>query len=187
MKKAIIIFSCALVVLGLVAWGTYSWLSNYSETADNTSVAKEKEVTEEVLQENRKEIEGTITEEDLATFKERDLNPFGEEQKLNELNDYIYQEYIHGMSHQKVEASKKWGFYEIHSNRIKWLLEGLDEVELEHETAYRNILEKWKEENFSSVDGDHNAIWELQGGTVGRATGILSAEEEQAYINNNTD
>lgn len=185
MKKAIIIILSAVVVVGTVAWGTYHWLSNYDSKAESTSEVKEKEQAEEVLQENRKDIEGTISEEDLATFKEENLNPFGEPTKMNELDDYIYQEYIHGMSHQKVKASKKWGFYEVHPNRIKWLLEGLDEVELDNESIYRDILEKWSDGKFSSVDDDHNAIWSLQNGTVGKATGILSTDEEQAYVESN--
>lgn len=188
MKKAIIIVLSSIVVIGAVAWGTYNWLANYNDKKASTTVeAKEKEQAEKVLQENREDIMGTITEEDLTAFKEEGLNPFGESTKLEALTDYAYQEYIHGMSHQKVEASKKWGFYEIHPSRIEWLLAGLDKVELDHESTYRNILQKWKNKNFSSIDDDHNAIWSLQHGTVGKATGILSVEEEQAYVNSNSD
>ncbi|WP_430788017.1 DUF6241 domain-containing protein [Virgibacillus flavescens] len=186
MKKAIIIISFAIVTLGLVAWGTYSWLSDSSKKVDGSVEDIEKQRAEQKIQENRKEIQGNISEDDLAVFEEKNLNPFGEETDMSQLDDYMYQEYIHGMSHQKVEANKKWGFYEIHPSRITWLLKGLDKTELEHEETYRNILEKWNNENFSSVDDDHNVIWDLQNGSVGRATGILSAEEEQAYVNNNS-
>ncbi|QGS67873.1 hypothetical protein CV093_01335 [Oceanobacillus sp. 143] len=101
---------------------------------------------------------------------------------LNELTAALYNEYIHGMSHQKVRADKKWGFYEIHLERIKWLLEGLDVVSIENGSTYRNILQRWDKGDFSKVDKDHNAIWKIQKGTVGKATGILSLEEEQKYI-----
>ncbi|WP_404451552.1 DUF6241 domain-containing protein [Virgibacillus necropolis] len=185
MKNALIIIGCSVVVLGLVAWGTFTWLS--AGITENTSGEKEKDAVVKELHENRKNIEGTITEEELTTFKEKELNPFGEETKLVELSDYMYQEYIHGMSHQKVQASKKWGFYEIHPSRITWLLEGLESVKLKHENIYRDILKKWNNGNFSSVDNDHNAVWRLQDGTVGIATGILSSEEEQAYVNSNSD
>lgn len=188
MKKTIIIVLSSLVVVGSVAWGTYSWLDNYSQKkAITTTEAKEKEQTEKQLQENREDIMGTITEEDLVAFKEDGLNPFGESTTSKALTDYTYQEYIHGMSHQKVKASKKWGFYEIHPSRIQWLLEGLDKVELDREATYREILKKWNNENFSSIDVDHNTVWSLQNGTVGKATGILSAGEEQAYVNSNSD
>ncbi|ASK60990.1 hypothetical protein CFK37_01565 [Virgibacillus phasianinus] len=186
MKRTIIIIACATVVLGLVAWGTYSFLSN-GMNVENASAAKEKEEAIKGLKDNREKIDGTITEKDLTAFREKGLNPFGESTKMTELNDYIYQEYIHGMSHQKVQASKKWGFYEIHSSRIEWLLAGLAEVDLDHEDIYRDILGKWQKGNFSNVDDDHNTIWMLQDGTVGKATGVLSTEEEQAYLNANTD
>ncbi|MDX1771457.1 MAG: DUF6241 domain-containing protein, partial [Planococcaceae bacterium] len=40
----------------------------------------------------------------------------------------------------------------------------------------------WEEDDFSRVDEDHNIIWSLQNGTVGRATGILTYEEELRFI-----
>ncbi|MFZ3579889.1 DUF6241 domain-containing protein [Virgibacillus sp. DJP39] len=187
MKKVLIITVCAVVVLCSVAWVTYNMLSNHDENAADNSRAIEKEATEKVLHVNRKDIQGTISKQELVSFKEKGLNPFGESTIMQELTDYIYQEYIHGMSHQKIEASKKWGFYEIHPSRIKWLIEGLEQVNLEHEKMYQEILQKWNNKNFTSIDDDHNTIWSLQGGTVGRATGILNANEEQAYINNNSD
>lgn len=189
MKKAIIIILSAVLVVVAVALGTYNWLDSGSEKTSTASDTKEKEQEEvqpeEVLRENRKDIKGNVSEEDLAAFKEENLNPFGESTKMEGLMDYAYQEYIHGMSHQKVKASKKWGFYEIHPSRIQWLLDGLDKVELDHENTYRDILKKWNNGDFSNVDDDHNAIWGLQNGTVGKATGILSAEAEQAYVNSN--
>jgi hypothetical protein len=39
-------------------------------------------------------------------------------------------------------------------------------------------LHSWKENNFSSAVSDYNRIWKLQGGTVGKATGLLTPEEE---------
>ncbi|AXI07698.1 hypothetical protein CUC15_01280 [Oceanobacillus zhaokaii] len=127
-------------------------------------------------------VQGKITEEQLQRYKKEGLNPFGQELDLNELTAALYNEYIHGMSHQKVRADKKWGFYEIHLERIKWLLEGLDVVSIENGSTYRNILQRWDKGDFSKVDKDHNAIWKIQKGTVGKATGILSLEEEQKYI-----
>jgi hypothetical protein len=86
------------------------------------------------------------------------------------------------MSHQKVKAKQKWGFYQITPERIIWLLEGLDLVEVQYEKIYWEILEKWAQEDFSTADEDHNTIWQLQGGTIGEATGVLSPEEEKVYI-----
>src|SRR5690625_4610589 len=114
------------------------------------------------------------------------VNPFHEEYKQEELSDRHYQDYIHKMSHQKVIADTKWGFYKITDERIEWLLKSL---EINYESlyegkTYRDILSKWKNGNFSQVDQDHNVIWRLQGGSIGEATGILNAEEEKEYVEN---
>ncbi|PAV29690.1 hypothetical protein CIL05_09970 [Virgibacillus profundi] len=188
MKKAPIIIICVVVLLGAVGWGAYKWLSKQENAqVNNEESSEENEAEREELAEQREEIQGVITEENLTEFNEKGLNPFGQEKQKNELTDNTYQEYIHGMSHQKVKANKKWGFYEIHPQRIEWLLDGLDEVDVKHENVYRDILGKWNAGDFATADHDHNAIWELQEGTVGRATGILSAGEEQEYVNSNSD
>ncbi|WP_188456303.1 DUF6241 domain-containing protein [Virgibacillus oceani] len=188
MKKAFIFILCLLLLAAGVYWGTYKWLEGEGEdVAKGEKTANAEEAERDEIQKQREEIDGTITEEDLTVFKEKGLNPFGEDTKMEELTDIRYQEYIHGMSHQKVKASKKWGFYEIHPERIQWLLDGLDKVDLANEKVYRDILKKWSEANFSSADDDHNTIWNLQGGTVGRAIGVLSAEEEQKYVDNQSE
>lgn len=125
----------------------------------------------------------TVEENDAdAEIEAEAPNPFGQKSTLADLTDEDYRNYIHKMSHQKVKADEKWGFYEITPERIDWLLQGLDQVNLKSEDVYRDILERWKAEDFSKVDQDHNAIWQLQGGTIGKATGILNAEEEEAFL-----
>ncbi|HLU21033.1 MAG TPA: DUF6241 domain-containing protein [Bacillaceae bacterium] len=66
--------------------------------------------------------------------------------------------------------------------RINWLLASLDKAKLEHEELYREILIRWNNGDFSRVDKDHNAIWDLENGSIGRATGLLTPEEEAPYI-----
>lgn len=147
----------------------------------NTAKAESKKADK--AGDDRESVSGHVTTEELKEYNEKGLNPFGEKVELNALTDDDYREYIHGMSHQKVVAEKKWGFYEIHPERIKWLLKGLDEGnQLNSADKYKEILERWQDKDFSQVDKDHNIIWNLQGGTVGKATGILEQEEEQAYI-----
>jgi len=177
MKKIII----SLAILIVVAAGLFGYIvmndmigeSSYSQNKENVTKAGQ----------DRDAISGNVTEEEMAQYKEEGKNPFGEKIAQEELDDSDIQEYIHGMSHQKVRAEKKWGFYELNPTRVAWLLDGLNKAErLHHKKEYKNILEKWLDGDFSSIDDDHNAIWSLQGGTVGKATGILSKEEEQAYI-----
>ncbi|MCM3729385.1 DUF6241 domain-containing protein [Neobacillus cucumis] len=94
---------------------------------------------------------------------------------------------IHKMSHQKVESSKKWGAIPLTPGRVDQLLKVVQKNEKNyvHSSVYLDILERWSERDFSSVDRDHNKIWNLQGGTVGKAIGILSAEDEKKYIEAN--
>ncbi|WP_456273111.1 DUF6241 domain-containing protein [Bacillus sp. AK031] len=125
---------------------------------------------------NSEEFEGEETQPEGDTE-----NPFGEP-FLSPLNEGIIQQYIHAMSHQKVEADKKWSFYRMTDERILYLLGELDKGDYKHEQIYRDILIKWHEGNFSEADHDHNEIWTMLGGTVGRAEGLLSNEEEQAYL-----
>ncbi|SES65996.1 hypothetical protein SAMN05216389_101289 [Oceanobacillus limi] len=172
---------CILIVLiGFGGWNVYQWLTSEEQKSEKDSDMASAEVEE--LEKQRMEIQGEISEDDLTRFAEEGLNPFGQSTAMNELTDTFYQEYLHGMSHQKVKADAKWGFYEIHPERINWLLAGLNEVELEHEDVYRGILEKWDKGDFTTADLDHNAIWRLQGGTIGEATGVYSPAEEQAYL-----
>lgn len=109
-------------------------------------------------------------------------NPFGEQKKINDLTDDDMQLIIHKMSHQKVKADQKWGSILITQNRIDWLLQALDKNKFAYEKAYRDILMRWKKGDFSKADRDHNTIWKLQGGTIGKATGLLSPSEEKRYI-----
>jgi hypothetical protein len=100
----------------------------------------------------------------------------------NSLSEADLQQKIHDMSHQKVKAAQKWGSLEITPERINHLITVVEKGNYEHSHVYLDILYGWKDEDFSEADKDHNTIWRLQGGTIGKATGVLSAAEEQSYI-----
>lgn len=109
-------------------------------------------------------------------------NPFGDDISQEELSDKDFQAYIHGMSHQKVEAAQKWSFYENTPERVEWLYEALEVAEVEHHKEYKHILSKWIQGDFSTADEDHNTVWRMQGGNVGKATGVLTPEQEREYV-----
>jgi hypothetical protein len=139
--------------------------------------------------ENAERNNGLATEKRFQMYEEEGVNPFGDDLKKDELTDDDIRTYIHAMSHQKVEAEEKWGFYEIHEKRINWLLEGLEETSgLTDKETYKEILTKWDAGDFSTADKDHNVIWEMRGGdesedSLGKATHVLSKEEEEEYLN----
>ncbi|WP_163101973.1 DUF6241 domain-containing protein [Peribacillus alkalitolerans] len=109
-----------------------------------------------------------------------------EELPIN-MEEFEVQIAMHHMSHQKVKADKKWGALQITPERINRLIEIVTKNQkgYDHSSTYLDILNRWNEGDFSRVDRDHNEIWRLQGGTIGKATGILSAKKEKKYIEEN--
>ena len=107
-------------------------------------------------------------------------NPFGSEKASLSEEDIL--NYMHGMSHQKVVADEKWLHYEMTDERIVFLLNVVENGQYENREVLLDILTRWKEGDFSQADDDHNAVWGLQGGTIGEATGIMTAEQEQQYL-----
>lgn len=167
MKKILILISCSVIIAALVLYFTFTNLSK-------DSVTKKESASINV----GKQEKGQIIE-----IEETDAKPVAEEFPLDMSEEKI-RDAIHGMSHQKVKAEKKWGFIPLTSQRVKRLIEVVKENQstYKNSTTYLEILERWANNDFSQVDKDHNTIWELQNGNVGRATGILSHEEEMEFI-----
>ncbi|WP_281976071.1 DUF6241 domain-containing protein [Halobacillus litoralis] len=100
----------------------------------------------------------------------------------------FFQDMIHKMSHQKVESNEKWaGHLRITPDRIAEMqavllkIEGTSK-EYENYDFYEKTLTSWGHGDFENAVEVHNTIWQWKGGNVGRATGLLNAEEEQEYI-----
>jgi Family of unknown function (DUF6241) len=116
-----------------------------------------------------------------ADRESNEKNPFEGDVKTP-LNEKVMQQYIHAMSHQKVQAEEKWSFFKITDERIDFLLDQLEVNKYEHEDIYASILTSWKEGDFSQADNQHNEVWKLQGGTIGEATGVMSGKAEEAFL-----
>jgi len=91
-------------------------------------------------------------------------------------------ESIHQMSHQKVRSEDKWGAIPLTQDRVERFIYIVEQNNYEDEETYLRILNKWQNNDFSTVDEDHNDVWHILGGSVGEATGILSPEAEKEYI-----
>jgi Family of unknown function (DUF6241) len=117
----------------------------------------------------------------VETRSSREENPFGEKVKTP-LSEDLIQQYIHAMSHQKVEAEEKWSFFEITPERIDYLLSQLEINKYNYKDRYKQILTNWQNGDFSEAVSDHNFIWRLKNGNVGIATDLLTSKEEKEYI-----
>lgn len=93
---------------------------------------------------------------------------------------------IHSMSHQKVKAASQWGRERITQEKVDRLLTVVKMNDYKYKELYISILERWSKGDYSNAVDDHNKIWEMQGGddttNSGRATRLLSPEEEEQYI-----
>lgn len=98
-----------------------------------------------------------------------------------------FQRKLHRMTHQKVKADIKWGSEEITDKHINELLNELKQTDYKHKDRYREILKNWKKGNFSNAVEVHNAMWEIDEGTTGRAERLLTKEEEESYIKENAE
>lgn len=163
MKKKILIIGGAIIFVSVLSYNSFSEMNKGSVSIKETTV-------------ENVEDGGTIIE-----IEEKEAIPVEQEYQMD-MSEYSVQDAIHGMSHQKIEAEKKWGFVPLTAERVERLIKVVETNPYEHDTLYLSILNRWKNNDFSQVDSDHNAIWDLQNGNVGRATGILSAEEEKEFI-----
>ncbi|WKA59960.1 DUF6241 domain-containing protein [Planococcus shenhongbingii] len=95
------------------------------------------------------------------------------------------QQYLHKMSHGKVVADKKWGATPITTENVNNLIAIVEANDFEHKDFYLKHLNEWKNGNFNGAVEVHNRIWTWHGGTVGRATGLMSEHEEEKFISEN--
>ncbi|ETI69413.1 DUF6241 domain-containing protein [Neobacillus vireti] len=149
--------------------------------------AKEMEVKEPIEKNEKKDgKESVTTVADVMEDDEKIESQVEKEFPLG-MTEAEIQKAIHSMSHSKVYAEQKWTHLEPTQERIDRLLDVLDRnhLDLNHRDLYISILERWKVGDFSKAVSDHNKIWNLQGGTVGKATRLLREEEEAEYRKEN--
>ena len=101
-----------------------------------------------------------------------------------DMDEERVQIYLHQMTHQKIVADKKRGAVEMSeeniTNMLKIVKENYDYYE--HSEFYEQTLLAWQDDDFSNAVSVHNTIWNWHNGTVGRATGLMTAEQEAEYV-----
>lgn len=108
----------------------------------------------------------------------------GTEEEDADMKEIRLQINLHQMTHQKIIASKKKGAVEMTTENIDDLLTIVkaNKHHYDHGDFYETALTAWQQGDFSNAVNVHNTIWDWHNGTVGRATGLMSAEQEQAFV-----
>jgi hypothetical protein len=92
---------------------------------------------------------------------------------------------VHNMTHQKVKADKKWGSSEITAEKVQKLYDVIQKSDFKNQsnkTMLLGILEPWTRKDFTNSVSAHNRIWSYQNGNIGKATRLLTPQEELEYI-----
>ncbi|MFP7297180.1 DUF6241 domain-containing protein [Neobacillus niacini] len=92
---------------------------------------------------------------------------------------------VHDMTHQKVKADKKWGASEITGDKVQKIYEVIQSKDFKkskNKKMLLDILEPWTRKDFSNAVSAHNKIWSYQKGNIGKATRLLTPQEELEYI-----
>ena len=169
MKSILKIIAVTIGVLALLAGGGY-----YFITQNSSKGAEITEIAEEIEESNAKVVAAKKDKTDDKKVESAD--PKMSEGKL--------QIYMHQMTHQKIVASEKKGAVEMTPENIEGLLTIVNTYggHYKHTDFYLRELNKWKEGNFSNAVYVHNTIWDWHNGTVGRATGFMTPEQEQEFV-----
>lgn len=167
MKTVIRTIIIMLVGLGILA-GAGFWAYKSLTATDEQQISKAADQASDKLEQG---------EDTFAPKSDEEVETVG-------LSEGQFQIKLHQMTHQKIKATEKRGEIEMTEARI----EEMQKILYANKDAYKNYdfyersLAAWKEGDFSNAVSVHNTIWEWHNGTVGRATGLLSAEEEAAFL-----
>ncbi|MCW1929108.1 DUF6241 domain-containing protein [Bhargavaea beijingensis] len=164
-KKEILIVALALLIAaGLLVYQTRFAYSKPEEVLTQDEFVETFEET------------GAL--EEIDRLDRTGINSHSPEEKILEV--------MHQMTHQKIVADEKWGAIPMTTRNIEQIDSIVSNSKKIRSPEVRNqlvqIITKWERGDFSEADKDHNYIWKLQKGTLGKARGLLSKEEELLFI-----
>jgi hypothetical protein len=111
--------------------------------------------------------------------------PEGEMRDYENMSEYRLLQEVHGMTHQKVYAAEKWGSSEITKDKIEKLYAVVQKRQFqdkEIQNILLGILKRWSKGDFSKAVSEHNEIWNYLDGNIGKATRLLTPQEELIYV-----
>ncbi len=92
--------------------------------------------------------------------------------RYSDYSERDIQEEIHEMANNLVIAKYKIGFKKISKSKLDKLCDVIKNGEYVHAEDYLDILNRWREGDFSKADEDHNLVWSMLGGEIGKAEGV---------------
>lgn len=161
MKTGAQITLVVLVILAAIGAGGYHFIQGLSQEKEISAAAKE-------------------AEQQLANDSETEKAS----KKEVGLEEWQFQVKLHQMTHQKITASEKRGAIEMTPENIDDMLviARANRDHYKHSDFYEKALVDWKNSDFSDAVHVHNTIWDWHNGTVGRATGLMTPEQEARYV-----
>ncbi|WP_251548628.1 DUF6241 domain-containing protein [Neobacillus muris] len=177
MKRILLITVIVLAVLAGGIFGFFKILDNASGYEEKQEASQNDAGSVEDAATKQEEIEKQQTEKIGGVQYDIGIDQTSSQEAVLEA--------MNKMTHQKVKAEDKWGAIPMIPDTINQVYEIVSNSHFELKTDLLEILDKWKNRDFSQVDADHNYIWNQQGGTVGRAYGIMSQSEEKTFVLNN--
>ena len=166
MKIIVRVLLVSLLVLAVLGGVGFKFIQELS-TGDEDRIS---EVAEGIVQQEE-------TTEDVEAS----------EQEEGEMKEGEVQTYLHRMTHQKIVAEEKRGAIEMSPQNIQNMLTIVRENagNYEHSDFYEESLTAWEQGDFSNAVTVHNTIWNWHDGTVGKATGLMTPQQEADYVNEN--
>ena len=175
-KQVTIIIGIILAVLIGAKYGGFKFI-------DNVVDSEKKHVKVEA-----KAVQDTVGKETKDVDKQQTAKIGGVQYDIG-IDDSSSQDAVidvmHKMTHQKVKAKEKWGAIPMIPDTINQVYNIVENSEFEDKDDLLAVLDKWKKGIFSEIDDDHNYFWTYQGGTIGKAYGIMGKSEEETFILNN--
>ena len=180
MTKASIIIGIILAVLIGVKYGGFNFSDNKAASEEKQEKVEAKAVQDNVKKEKEKEKKKADKQQTAKIGGvQYDIGIDGSSSQEAVI------EVMHKMTHQKVKAKEKWGAIPMIPDTINQVYTIVENSEFAQKADLLAILGNWKKGIFSEIDDDHNYFWTYQGGTVGKAYGIMSQSEEETFIRNN--
>jgi len=167
MKKIVLSLVVIVFLVALVFGG--QWLFSKSKNKEEEIVTASAEEIAEGKSPQSKEVPGALPTLDISSSSSQD--------------DVM--SVMHKMTHQKIIANEKWGAILMTEENIVTVHEIIELSNYPNKNELLKITKRWINGDFGTIDNDHNIIWTLQGGSIGKAQGIMTPEEERWFIIHN--